>query len=208
MKKKAAPAKNLWRKGDAQEVRLAVMKLRVSARKVRLHSVACCRSVAKHIRHADCRALIDLLERRADDGSLADAVSALRRKVKRWAESTGPFVQSIDWYARFAVWASAEPQPRAPVPGFSYRYTFRDILAEILGPRDGVVPFSPDWRTDTAVALAQGMYESRDFSAMPILADALQDAGCDSDTILSHCRDATASHARGCWVVDLVLGKS
>jgi hypothetical protein len=51
------------------------------------------------------------------------------------------------------------------------------------------------------------MYEARDFSAMPILADALQDAGCDSEEILAHCRDATQSHCRECWVVDLVLGK-
>jgi hypothetical protein len=41
------------------------------------------------------------------------------------------------------------------------------------------------------------MYESRDFGAMPILADALQDAGCDNDDVLTHCRDATATHVRG-----------
>jgi hypothetical protein len=69
------------------------------------------------------------------------------------------------------------------------------------------VAFDPAWRTSTAVALAKHMYESRDFSPMPILADALQDAGCDCDDILTHCRDATASHVRGCWVVDLVLDK-
>jgi hypothetical protein len=51
------------------------------------------------------------------------------------------------------------------------------------------------------------MYDSREFSAMPILADALQDAGCDNDEVLSHCRDPNADHVRGCWVVDLVLGK-
>jgi hypothetical protein len=43
---------------------------------------------------------------------------------------------------------------------------------------------------------------------MPILADALQDAGCDNDVILNHCRDATGTHVRGCWAVDLVFGKS
>ena len=58
------------------------------------------------------------------------------------------------------------------------------------------------------VALARGMYESRDFSAMPILADALQDAGCDNDEVLNHCRDPKQVHVRGCWVVDLVLNKS
>jgi hypothetical protein len=52
------------------------------------------------------------------------------------------------------------------------------------------------------------MYESRDFGAMPILADALQDAGCDNDDILNHCRDEKATHVRGCWVVDLVLDKA
>ncbi|MDY3562094.1 hypothetical protein R5W23_003540 [Gemmata sp. JC673] len=50
------------------------------------------------------------------------------------------------------------------------------------------------------------MYESRDFSAMPILADALQDAGCDRADILDHCR-GPGQHVRGCWVVDLVLNK-
>jgi hypothetical protein len=69
------------------------------------------------------------------------------------------------------------------------------------------VSLDDDWLTSTVVALAKQMYESRDFSPMPILADALQDAGCDSDDILSHCR-GSGPHVRGCWVVDLVLGKS
>jgi hypothetical protein len=80
----------------------------------------------------------------------------------------------------------------------------RDILS---GPPLSIT-FVPEWRTTTAVQLAQGMYESRDFSAMPILADALQEAGCDNDDVLNHCRDPKATHVRGCWVVDLVLGKS
>ena len=62
------------------------------------------------------------------------------------------------------------------------------------------------WFTSTAVALARQMYESRDFSAMPILADALQDAGCDNPDILDHCR-GPGPHVRGCFVVDLVLKK-
>jgi hypothetical protein len=51
------------------------------------------------------------------------------------------------------------------------------------------------------------MYYPRDFSPMPILADALEDAGCDSPDVLSHCR-GPGPHVRGCWVADLVLGKS
>ena len=60
--------------------------------------------------------------------------------------------------------------------------------------------------TSTVVALARGIYESRDFSAVPILADALQDAGCENADVLEHCR-GEGPHVRGCWVVDLVLGK-
>jgi hypothetical protein len=48
--------------------------------------------------------------------------------------------------------------------------------------------------------------ESREFGTMPVLADALQDVGCNSADILDHCR-GPGPHVRGCWVVDLVLGK-
>jgi hypothetical protein len=66
------------------------------------------------------------------------------------------------------------------------------------------VNFFPKWRTDTAVTLARAMYDSRDFSPMPILAEALEDAGCDNGEILDHCR-SSGPHVRGCWVVDLLL---
>src|SRR4029079_1475740 len=82
------------------------------------------------------------------------------------------------------------------------------LSRDIFGNPFLLVSFDPAWRTGTAVALASQMYESRDFGAMPILADALQDAGCDCADILSHYRDPHATHVRGCWVVDLVLGKA
>jgi hypothetical protein len=81
------------------------------------------------------------------------------------------------------------------------------LLFDIFGNPFRPVVFDPEWRTSTAVALAQQMYESRDFSPMPILADALQDAGCDNADILNHCREPNGVHVRGCWVVDLVLVK-
>ena len=81
------------------------------------------------------------------------------------------------------------------------------LLRDIFGNPFRPVAFDPSWRTDTVVSLARQMYELREFSAMPILADALQDAGCDSADILDHCRDVTTAHVRGCWVVDLVLAK-
>jgi hypothetical protein len=90
----------------------------------------------------------------------------------------------------------------------SVERTIANLLRDVAGPR----PFRPvslfsAWRTDTALSLARQMYESRDFSTMPILADALQDAGCDSPDVLDHCRDPNGTHVRGCWVVDLILGR-
>jgi hypothetical protein len=82
-----------------------------------------------------------------------------------------------------------------------------DLLRDIFGNPFRPAAFSPAWRTDTSVALARQMYDSRDFGAMPILADALQDAGCEDEYVLGHCRDRKQVHVRGCWVVDLVLGK-
>jgi hypothetical protein len=82
-------------------------------------------------------------------------------------------------------------------------HLFRDIFGNPFRP----VAFDPPWQTSTAVGLARTMYESRDFAAMPILADALEEAGCDNPDVLSHCR-GPGPHVRGCWVVDLVLGKS
>jgi hypothetical protein len=87
-------------------------------------------------------------------------------------------------------------------PGYQLSNIFRDIFGNPFRS----VSFFPEWRTDTAVALAQQMYDSRDFSAMPILGDALQDAGCENEEILAHCR-GRGPHVLGCWVIDLVLAK-
>jgi hypothetical protein len=79
----------------------------------------------------------------------------------------------------------------------------RDLFGNPFRP----ATLDPDWRTSTVLALARGIYAERAFDRLPILADALQDAGCDNEEMLSHCR-GPGPHARGCWVVDLVLGKA
>jgi hypothetical protein len=81
-----------------------------------------------------------------------------------------------------------------------------DLIREMFGNPFRPVTFAPPWRTDKTVSLARTLYDSRDFAAMPILADALQDAGCDCADVLEHCR-GPGPHVRGCWVVDLVLGR-
>jgi hypothetical protein len=85
---------------------------------------------------------------------------------------------------------------------------YTTLFHEFFGPlpfRD--VPVDPEWLTFSVTALARGIYDNKDFSRMPILADALQDAGCDNVEILLHCRDTNHPHVRGCWVLDLLLGR-
>jgi hypothetical protein len=82
------------------------------------------------------------------------------------------------------------------------------LIREMFGNPFRPAVFNPEWRTETAVLLAQGIYDDQAFDRLPVLADALQDAGCDNDDVLTHCRDEKAAHVRGCWVVDMVLGKA
>jgi hypothetical protein len=82
------------------------------------------------------------------------------------------------------------------------------ILRDILGPLPfRPVALDPACLTSTAVGLAEGVYADRTWDRLPILADALEDAGCTDADVLAHLR-GPGPHARGCWPVDLVLGKS
>jgi hypothetical protein len=79
-------------------------------------------------------------------------------------------------------------------------------LRDIFGNPFRPVTLNAAWRTSNVTALAQSIYDDRAFDRLPILADALEDAGCDNADILDHCRQP-GEHVRGCWVVDLVLGR-
>jgi hypothetical protein len=84
-----------------------------------------------------------------------------------------------------------------------------NLLRDIFGN-----PFRPAtldpawlrWNDDAIPKLAQAIYDERSFDRLPVLADALEDAGCTDAEILKHCRQP-GPHVRGCWVVDLLLGK-
>jgi hypothetical protein len=82
------------------------------------------------------------------------------------------------------------------------------LIREIFGNPFRPIQVNPEWlawKCGTAAALARTIYEDRAFGRMPILADALEEAGCQDAYILDHCRHAN-SHVRGCWVIDVLLG--
>jgi hypothetical protein len=84
-----------------------------------------------------------------------------------------------------------------------------DLLRDVFFPFFHPVRVAPAWREwqgGAAVQIAQEIYDRRRFEELPVLADALEDAGCDESAILDHCR-GKGPHVRGCWVLDLVLGR-
>jgi hypothetical protein len=85
-----------------------------------------------------------------------------------------------------------------------------DLLRDNFGPLPfrpvGIDPTILAWNCSTIPRLAQAIYGESAFDRLPVLADALEDAGCHDAGILSHCRQS-GEHVRGCWVVDLLLGK-
>jgi len=81
------------------------------------------------------------------------------------------------------------------------------LLRDVFGNPFRPLTLEPNWLTGTVVSLARAIYEVRTFADLPILADALEDAGCNNEEILSHCRRWKGPHVRGCWVLDRILGK-
>lgn len=85
------------------------------------------------------------------------------------------------------------------------RWAFDFVREDLRIHTDLVPPLSPHWRTPDVLAIARGIVTRKDFSALPLLADALEDAGCNDETILTHCRTVTG-HDNSCWAVELALG--
>jgi hypothetical protein len=80
------------------------------------------------------------------------------------------------------------------------------LLRDVVGNPFRCASVGSSFVTANVLSIARAIYADRAFDRLPILADALEDAGCDQADILEHCR-GPGPHVRGCWVVDLVLGK-
>jgi hypothetical protein len=82
----------------------------------------------------------------------------------------------------------------------------RDIFDSLHFKPGAIDPHWFAWNGGIVRKLAQAIYDEHRFGDLPILADALEEAGCTDEAILSHCRQP-GEHVRGCWVVDALLGK-
>jgi hypothetical protein len=83
----------------------------------------------------------------------------------------------------------------------------RDVIGNPFRPPAALDPAWLSWNGGLAVRLARSIYDERDFARLPVLGDALEEAGCTAQDVLAHCR-SPGEHARGCWAVDWVLGRT
>src|SRR5262245_5192009 len=197
---------------------LEYLRGKASDRKLRLFGVACCRRIWHRLPQGPDEFnhyAVEVAERFADGRASRQELDQATPLFTQYCIRNEPLegnhafqtwqVILPDAYAAatLAAWAAACAVEDEAGERKAQAVLLRDIFGNPFRP----VAFSDSWRTDTAMTLARQMYESRDFSVLPILADALQDAGCNNEDILNHCRDTNQVHVRGCWVVDLVLDK-
>jgi hypothetical protein len=199
-------------------------------RKLRLFAVACYRESRFHISDERAQRVIDLSEAFADDlqkhAELVEAAGKIqtgqwdnphRLVIDAVAVPSASYIDSARKY-RHGVQQLIDLRTRMKGPfdrwileteaKWHEQFAFLQLLRDIVGNPFRPVAFDSRWRSEAAVALASAIYAERAFDRMPILADALEEAGCDHPDVLTHCRDPHQLHARGCWVVDLVLNKS
>jgi hypothetical protein len=169
-----------------------------SKRKLRLLFCGCSRLQGRRLR-AIQRRVIEIGERYAD-GLLSEAeFEKARRTTGRGAAYQALVLTLIDDITNtlLPVFDQEYLEPR--------KSRNCEIARDIFGNPFRPVTLDPRWQTSTVVDLAAAIYQERAFDRMPILADALMDAGCDNDDILNHCR-GPGPHVRGCWPLDLLLG--
>lgn len=239
---------------------------RLTDRKGRMFSVACCRRIWSLMSEERCRRLVEVgVPLGCDDlpdlslRSCRDAVEAAEQaadgllpltQLRAFSEAAHAFQFASQYYAAcyseswgpvdhdlMATGSAAIAAAAAAAGGGQYvshratalqaaravarhrgsldwgemdaqeRAAQCELLRDIAGNPFRPVAVNPDWLTEVVVGIATQVYSQRDFGGFPVLADALQDAGCDSDPMLEHCRSAAALHARGCWVLDLLLSR-
>ncbi|OAI51286.1 hypothetical protein AYO44_05135 [Planctomycetaceae bacterium SCGC AG-212-F19] len=202
-----------WLVSEDPAKMLEFLRGKACDRKLRLFAATCCRSVWHLLPNARSHRAVEAVERFADglatEQELQQA-SAGAQAIRKGNRDLNTAVWDATWTCCSSVSKLFEPatisQRLVAGCGEGSRLLHVSLLRDIFGNPFRPATVAPAWQTDTVVSLAQAIYDGRAFDRMPILADALEDAGCTSADVLDHCRGG-GEHVRGCWVVDLVLGK-
>jgi hypothetical protein len=194
-----------------------------SPRKCGLFVCACCRRLWSKLPDPRSRRVVDVAEKFLDGGvsldELLNAVARARAVPNDHIKMKLGGHRVMEYSPGVVAWCCEEIANNGPhlnrchthiatnSDDFPAEWNFQSsALRCICRNPFRFVDVESSWLTSTVLALAAGIYEERAFDRLPILADALQDAGCDNEDILKHCQQP-GEHVRGCWVVDLLLGK-
>jgi hypothetical protein len=212
---------------DPQQI-LEFVRGRASDRKLRLFTCACCRRVWDALTDQRSRSAVEAAERYADglagreelaaqaEAAEAPASAGASARAREAVVSPVPHVTQAALAAAgeradATIWAAWATSAATRVPGQERRHQCA-LLRDLFNPFRPVTP-EPAWSTPQVVALAQAAYEQRELPAgtldtarLAVLADALEEAGCDQADLPAHLR-GPGPHVRGCWAVDLLLGR-
>jgi hypothetical protein len=208
-----------WRAATNPRAMFELIQSKWTDRKLRLFGCGCCRAMWS-VLGDESRRVIETAERYADGVASPEEINraatrANRSLIELDELDAGEFTSNKHYYGALAVETTISVLLSPPtIEGVRNlgewlpdgARTKAELLRDLFGNPFHSVSVDPQWRTAAVVGIAQGIYRSGDFSALPVLADALEEAGCADEEILSHCR-LPGRHVRGCWVIDAVLGE-
>jgi hypothetical protein len=219
---------NGWLRGLIPRTAVVLLP-KACPRQRRLFACACARLCWEHLTDPVGRRAVETAEAfcdggagkaelRAFDRAARSALEALPMVVSPPASALGAAMfactSQLQWGAGRAAECAVECLTSAATTDAAGRpaamkrahQIVRTVMHDVFGNPFRRVAFDPRWRTADTVGVARGIYEDGAFERMPLLCDALMDAGCADDAILSHTRRRV--HVRGCWLIDQVLGKT
>jgi|GEM_PF-2043237 len=181
-----------------------------SSRKLRLFTAACFHTLLCN--QPNAVPLLNAIEDASEDESLLPVLRTVHEEF--WIEYGGTLPDaSVEQHQYGSVnllggllLRSKDPLAVMSQEMVRYCNTASVLCREIFPNPFTSARFDPAWRTLDVLTIARDIYDARAFERMPILADALQDAGCDNDELLTHLRATSRTHVRGCWALDLCLG--
>jgi hypothetical protein len=212
---------------------LEFLKGKVSDRKLRLFACAFWRSREEFLYLTDditqhAQAAVETAERYADGLARLNELAPFRGLGQGVASGRGitaaqrtllAIHEKVFWLPEMPAgkrehqWTAAEQLVVRRAQEDRHRGRLADwssLARETFGNPFRPVTVNPAWLSwcdGTIPKLAEAIYDERAFDRMPIFGDALEDAGCEDQNILRHCRQRGAVHVRGCFVLDLLLDK-
>jgi hypothetical protein len=178
-------------------------------RSLRLFACAAARRILHMLRDARSRQAVEVAERYADGLADENELQAAAAGAALFADEMVN-ARLTGWNAARTTALTAAPRAAAAAQRAAVAAadadTVRDVFGNPFRPRPAIEPEWLAWNDTLVRKLAQSIYDERRFADTPVLADALEDAGCDDADLLEHLR-GPARHVRGCWAVDLLLAK-